>query len=126
MEEKAYEQALALYQGDLFPRDRYADWAVWERERLALAYLHALLAAGEIALSERKPQQALKLAQKALAQEPWQEQAVRIGMEACALLRDRATALRLYRNLAERLSADLNIEPGPALQTLYRLLSEGT
>ena len=120
------EEALALYEGELLPAHRYADWAIWERERLAQRYLRALLAAGEAALAEGQAQRALRLSRKALAQEPWQEQAVHIGMEACILLHDRAGALRLYQSLARRLANDLGIQPGVELQELYRLVVEGS
>ena len=121
-----YEQALILYEGELLPAHRYADWAIWERERLAQRYLQALLAAAEAALVEGQAQRALLLARKALVQEPWQEQAVHIGMEACILLHDRAGALRLYQTLAQRLATDLGIEPEAELQELYRLIVEGS
>ena len=114
-----YEEALALYHGPLFAQYPYADWAVWERERLAQAYLRALMGAGEAALARRDPQRALTLARQALALEPWQEQATRLGMEACLALGDRAAALRLYRALAERLQTDLGVEPGEDLRAFY-------
>jgi len=120
-----YEQALILYEGELLPAHRYADWAIWERERLAQRYLQALLAVAEASLADGRAQQALELARKALAQEPWQEQAVHIGMEACILLHDRAGALRLYQTLARRLATDLGIEPEAELKELYYLVVEG-
>jgi DNA-binding SARP family transcriptional activator len=115
----AYDDALELYQGRLFPKDPYADWAVWDRERLAQRYLQALLGAAENALADNRPDDALMLARKALKLEPWQEQATRVGMEACLAMGDRAGALRLYRKLAQRLQEDLSIEPGEALRAFY-------
>jgi DNA-binding SARP family transcriptional activator len=115
----AYDDALELYQGRLFPKDPYADWAVWDRERLAQRYLQALLGAAENALADNRPDDALMLARKALKLEPWQEQAARVGMEACLAMGDRAGALRLYRKLAQRLQEDLSIEPGEALRAFY-------
>ena len=115
-----FEGALDLYRGVLFPQDLYADWSVWERERLGQRYLQALLGAAGRALESGHPREALALARRALAQEPWQEQATRIGMEACLALDDRAGALRLYRALVKCLREDLDIEPGEALQAFYR------
>ncbi|HEY53838.1 MAG TPA: hypothetical protein G4N94_10310 [Caldilineae bacterium] len=63
--------------------------------------------------------EALNLAREALVREPWQEQATRLGMEACLALDDRAGALRLYRALAERLQKELGIEPGEDLREFY-------
>lgn len=114
-----YDEALALYRGPLFAQYPYADWAVWERERLAQAYLRALLGAAESALAHDQPQRALTLARQALTLEPWQEQATRLGMEACLALGDRAAALRLYRALADRLQEDLGVEPGEELRAFY-------
>ena len=40
-----WEAAVALYQGELFPGDRYADWAAALREWLMQCSLRAALAA---------------------------------------------------------------------------------
>lgn len=120
-----FEKALELYGGRLFPQDPYADWAVWERERLAQRYLQALLGAAKNALNEDRPDDALMLARKALKLEPWQEQATRLGMEAYLALGDRAGALRLYQALAVRLQEDLAIEPGEELRAFYRRIVAG-
>ena len=122
----AYEKALALYGGRLFPQDPYADWAVWERERLSQHYLQALVGAAENALKDDRPDDALVLARNALKLEPWQERATRLGMEACLALRDRAGALRLYQDLAKRLRTELDIAPGEELQAYYRAIGRGT
>ncbi|NOZ71013.1 MAG: tetratricopeptide repeat protein [Chloroflexi bacterium] len=121
----AYEEALSLYKGELLPAHRYADWAIWERERLQQHFLQALLAAAEAALAEGRAQRALELTRQVLAHEPWQEQAVRIGMDASILLRDRTTALRLYQTLAQRLQSELGIEPGSAGKRVTGLISTG-
>ena len=120
-----FEKALELYGGRLFPQDPYADWAVWERERLAQRYLQALLGAAKNALNEDRPDDALMLARKALKLDPWQEQATRLGMEAYLALGDRAGALRLYQALAVRLQEDLAIEPGEELRAFYRRIVAG-
>ncbi len=59
-----FKGALELYRGVLVPRDLYADWAVWERERLALHYLQALLGASGNALAAGRPDEALTLARR--------------------------------------------------------------
>lgn len=43
---EALAEALTLYDDDLFPGDRYADWSAAARERLSQRYLRALAAAG--------------------------------------------------------------------------------
>ncbi|MCX7902718.1 MAG: bacterial transcriptional activator domain-containing protein, partial [Burkholderiaceae bacterium] len=108
--------------GELFPEDRYADWAVLPREQLAEAYLRALLAAAEERLSAGRPADALDACRRALALDPWQEQAVLLGMRACVALGDRAAALRLYRNLERTLREELGIAPENELRRLYESL----
>jgi len=116
-----WEKALALYQGELFPDDRYADWAIPLRERLAQHYVRAALAVARQRLSEQ-PEQALEICRRILATEPWQEEAVLLGMRACAALNDRAGALQLYRALERRLREDLGITPQAEVQQYYRSL----
>ncbi len=118
-----WEEALALYGGDLLPEYRYAEWAMLPRERLALLYQRALLGAAGERLTAGRFAEALDACLQCLALEPWQEQAVLIGMHACMGLNDRAGALRLYRDLEQSLRADLNAAPSPGLQSLYRALT---
>ena len=115
-----WEEAVALYEGDLFPADRYADWAAAPRERLSQQFVAALLALARQKLAAGHLQEALAAARRALEADPWQESAVLVGMQACLALGDRAGALRLYRNLEQTLREDLGIAPQRELQELYR------
>jgi DNA-binding SARP family transcriptional activator len=121
-----WEEALALYGGDLLPDYRYADWALAARERLAFLYQRALLAAGEARLAEGRFDAALDACRRLLALEPWHEQAVLLGMRSCAALSDLAGARRLYLKLAKTLREELDTAPQPELQDLYRSLTRST
>ncbi len=116
-----WQAACLLYQGDLFPSDRYAAWAVVPRERLIRLYLRTLLAAAGQDL-RTDPQAALDKCRRVLEIDPWQENAVLIGMRACVAANDRATALRLYRELERTLRDDLDTAPEETLRRLYRSL----
>lgn len=59
-----------------------------------------------------------------MADEPWQEQAVLLGMQACVQLGKKADALRLYRALEKVLSSELDVEPQLELQALYHTLQK--
>ncbi|MCD6290357.1 MAG: tetratricopeptide repeat protein [Anaerolineae bacterium] len=124
VEQGAYGAAVALYQGDLLPADRYADWAIPLRERLAQLYLRSLLHIAQDALSTGCAQRALDACHTILAREPWQEQAVLLGMRACMALGDRAGALRLYVALERCLREELGIAPVQELQALYQALKD--
>ncbi|MEW5988068.1 MAG: BTAD domain-containing putative transcriptional regulator [Chloroflexota bacterium] len=117
-----WEAALALYQGELFPADRYHDWATWKREQLTRLYLRALLVTAGQRLAANEAGAALDAIQRLLAIDPWQEQAVLLGMKAHAALHDRAGALRLYLNLVRSLKDELGVTPQHELQQLYQSL----
>jgi DNA-binding SARP family transcriptional activator len=118
-----WEAALALYGGELLPEYLYADWAIAPRQRLAFLYQQALLAVAKDRLAEGRFAEVLDACHRALALEPWQEQAVLVGMQACVGLNDRAGALRLYKNLEKTLRQDLDTTPSDELQALYRSLA---
>lgn len=120
--QRQWQQAEALYQGELFPADRYADWAATPRERLAQRFVEASLALAGEALAAGDPNAALAAARRVLAIEPWHENAVLAGMKACQALGDRTTALRLYRDLEQALRQDLGITPQADLRALYESL----
>lgn len=121
-----WEDAIALYTGDLLPEYLYADWAMAQRQHLALRYQHALLAAAQTRLAAGRYAEALAACHHLLTLEPWQEEAVLIGMRACQALNDRAGALRLYRTLAQTLHNELGASPAPELQAFYRSLTRNS
>jgi DNA-binding SARP family transcriptional activator len=118
-----WEEALALYSGELLPEYRYADWTLLHRERATLLYQQALFGAAEVRLGAGRPAEALDACRRLLALEPWHEGAVLLGMRACAALGDIAGARRLYQKLAQTLRDELNTEPQAELQAYYRGLT---
>ncbi len=117
-----WEEALSLYGGEFLPEYRYAEWTIFHRERLSLIYQRALLEAARARLAAGQLAGALEACRRLLAVEPWQEQAVLIGMHACLGLNDRAGALRLYPDPERALRQDLGTTPSAELQSLYRSL----
>ena len=124
VEAQAWQEAIELYKGDLYPQDVYAEWAIIPRERLRCLYLRALLALAQRFLSHHQPRQTIDLCQRILAIDPWQEQAVFLAMKAHMLLNDRSAAIRLYRSLANTLKEELGVQPQSALQTLYEAICQ--
>jgi DNA-binding SARP family transcriptional activator len=120
--QQEWAAALDLYQGDLFPDDRYADWAAARREQFRQGAVHAAVALARQQLALGQADKALESCCRALALEPWQEEAVLLGMRACVARSDRAGAIRLYLELERRLHDDLGIDPQPEVQELYRSL----
>lgn len=122
IEDQAWEAAMECYRGNLFPGDLYSDWAAARRERLKQLSIQAGLAFARDALDTERPDKALNACRRTLALEPWQEQAVLLGMKACSAQNDRAGAMRLYQTLEKTLREDLNIAPREAVQEYYRSL----
>jgi LuxR family maltose regulon positive regulatory protein len=120
--QQAWEAALACYEGEFLPEYRYADWSIVIRQRLMQNYQHALLEQAAAWIAEGRYTEVLDACQRVVALEPWQEQAVLLGMRACLKLNDRTGALRWYKNLEKSLRIDLGAEPQEELQSLYHSL----
>ena len=117
-----WQAALESYQGDLFPGDLYSDWAVEKREQLKQDAVRAALGAAKQTMQAGEAARAYKACQRALALEPWQEEAVLLGMQACMALNDRAGAIRLYKKLERSLREELDVAPQEVVQAYYRSL----
>jgi DNA-binding SARP family transcriptional activator len=117
-----WEAAVAIYGGELFPGDRYADWAAAPRERLIQGFIRAAQVVAQQRMERHEFSAALEACRRVLALEPWQEEAVLLAMRASAALNDRAGALRLYRELERSLAEAFGIEPQAELQQFYRSL----
>lgn len=120
-----WEAALALYQGDLLPDHRYADWAISAREQAAGWCRRGLAQTARALLDAGRFEEALDACRRLLALEPWDEDAVDLGMRACLALNDLAGARRLYRQLERHLRDELGVEPQERLQALYASLRGG-
>ncbi len=122
--QEEWDAALSCYGGVFLPEYRYVDWAEAQRRWLVQNYQRALLIRAAIWLSEGQFQQTLDACYRILADEPWQEQAVLLGMQACIGLGNLTDALRLYRNLEKVLHTELGVEPQTELQALYHFLQK--
>lgn len=117
-----WDDALALYPGEFLPESAYAAWSAVPRQHYATLYQQALLAAARARFAVHDYPAALAVCRRLLGLEPWQEQAVLLGMRAALQLDDRAAARRLYRALEKSLREDLGVAPHTELQALYRSL----
>jgi DNA-binding SARP family transcriptional activator len=121
---KDWGQALSLYAGELLPEYRYADWSIAARESLSEHYRDALLAQAEAYLASQDWANALDLARRLIALDPWHEAAVMVAMRACQGLNDLSGARRCYKRLEKSLEEELGVAPQEDLQTLYRSFSK--
>ncbi|MCH8144454.1 MAG: hypothetical protein IIA55_07035 [Gemmatimonadetes bacterium] len=123
------EQASALYRGELLEgisvRDPpFEEWLFYERQRLrdlALQALEQLLVYQEEA---EETERAIKTAQRLLKLDPSHEKTHRTLMRLYADRGRQAAALRQYQECREALLRELDVEPGPETQSLYREILE--
>ncbi|MFI0242302.1 ATP-binding protein [Streptomyces sp. NPDC016845] len=113
--------AAAHFRGDLLPEDRYADWAVPRRTRLAELRELLLLKLAEAHLTAGAHQDAAAVAGQVLAVSPAEEAAHRLLMEAYLRQGLRRLAVRQFHVCRAALDAELGVGPGPETERLHRL-----
>jgi DNA-binding SARP family transcriptional activator len=119
--QKALEEAVGLYRGDLLP-SCYDDWILSERERLSQAFLEALERLILLLEDQRDYRAAIGYAQRLLRHDPLHEATYRRLMRLHALSGDRAGALRAYHTCATVLQRELAVEPSLATREAYERL----
>jgi DNA-binding SARP family transcriptional activator len=110
--------AVALLRGPLLPED--ATEAV-EEERTALDRVagRARLLTAEAALAGGSPWEALELAVRCREDDPYDEAALRVQLQALAATSRTATALTTYLEAAAQLRDELGTEPQARTQQVY-------
>ncbi len=115
----AYEEALALYGGDLLPDDPYEDWTHGRREALRALFLDLLVELGALYEARGEYAAAVGALERVVAREPAHEAAHAGLMRLHALLGQHYHALRHYQALRDALRRDLDVAPDPETQRLY-------
>lgn len=119
-----WEEAAALYTGDLLP-DCYDDWAIHERERLQALYADVLQRLARQLEEAREYRSAIEQVRRLIRCDPLREEPYRDLMRLYALTGDRAAAVHTYHTCADTLQRELGVEPGPVTRQAYeRLLSD--
>jgi DNA-binding SARP family transcriptional activator len=124
----AYRAAIELYSGELLPEDRYEEWAEDRRQGLRQRFLSLLVELARLYV-ERGTEDDLALAvqalQRALAEEPTNEEAHVGLMRLYALSGKQGEALRQYVLLSEALSGGLGAEPSASIRALRDEIAAG-
>lgn len=95
-----------------------ADWALAERERACSIRVRGLIELMHWYGSQRRYEDALRLARQVLCEDPFRE-SVLIGMMWLYVLNgQRAETIRQYQSFAKMLQQELGIEPMPETQAL--------
>jgi len=110
-------RAAARYTGELLPADRYEDFTVTLRERLALLYVSLLDRLAAEAERAGDIDEALRLASEAIAAAPLEEHRYERAA-ALALANGRRQRARDVVAQAEQVLADLGVELSPELEAI--------
>ena len=116
--------AVDLYDGDLLPTV-FDDWIFPIRDRLRRTYLATLERLVVRSRSRRRFDTGLAFAERILAHDAWREDVVRHLVSILYESGNRAGALRELDAFAERLRADLGVDPMPETQTLRGIVLRG-
>jgi LuxR family maltose regulon positive regulatory protein len=116
-------RAVAFYRGPYLADVGYETWALPHRDRLAARFVAAAVHAGELTLATGEADEALRLASRALEEEPYSEPAHRLAIAAHLARGDVAAAHRALTACKRRLD-ELDLEPSEDLQILERSLTD--
>jgi predicted ATPase/DNA-binding SARP family transcriptional activator/DNA-binding CsgD family transcriptional regulator len=121
----AYRAAIELYAGELLPDDRYEEWAESRRQELRGTFLSLLTKLAGLCEERGEYGQAVETLQRALVEDPTNEEAHAQLMRLYALSGRQAEALAQYERLREALSGQLGTEPGTTTRRLHGEIAAG-
>jgi DNA-binding SARP family transcriptional activator len=117
------QRLLALHEGELFPMDPYADWVAERRNQLETLYLQGLHQLGMLNLIQQDYYQELEISRKILKIDPWNEDAVLMGMQAYLGMKNAPRGLIFYKEFEKNLEKELGIKPRSDLRELAAEIS---
>ncbi len=122
----AYRAAIELYSGELLPGDRYEEWAEGRRHELRHSWLSLHLELARVYEARGEYEKGIELLQRALLEEPTNEQMHASLMRLYAFSEQRGEALAQYGRLREALSRELDAEVSITTKQLREEIAAGT
>jgi non-specific serine/threonine protein kinase len=121
----AYRAAIELYSGELLPADRYEDWAEGRRHELRHTWLSLHLELARVYEGRREYEKGIDVLQRAVLEEPTNEQMHASLMRLYAFSDRRREALAQYERLREALSGELDAKVGATTERLREEIAAG-
>ncbi len=118
-------EALALYQGEFLPDERFEEWTLLPRETLTRLQREATLTLAKHHLGREDYPAAIDLLRPLLVRDAADEPVHRNLMRAYALSGRRHDALRQYQACVDALAAELDVPPSPETTALYDQILSG-
>lgn len=119
-----YQKALSLYHGDYLPECNDQQWVFPVRSHYRRLYLKAVLSATDLLLGLKQYAEVLRVCEKAVELDIYEEEFHLRLMESLLQLGERKQALAHYEYITGFFYQELGLKPTPALKALYkRMLS---
>lgn len=122
---RAYERAMALYEGDLLVEDLYEDWAATRREQLRARYQQLLSSVVNLHETRGEYDRGIERLKELVACDSTNEEAHRELMRLYALTGNKHQALRQYQLCCEALRRGLDVEPDQSTRELHEQIVSG-
>ena len=119
----AYEAARAVYVGDFLAEDRYASWAIPQRQALQNEYCQLLASLAEAYAASGRYADAIRAGVAALEVDPLQEGVYRQLMRYHYCAGDKGKALKVYRDCAKLFDELFGEGPTPQTKRLFEAIS---
>ena len=120
-----YEEAIALYRGDLLVEDRYAEWTAGPRQELRDLHNDLLIELGQLYVAEGELELAAERLQRLLEADPLNEEANRLMMRIYAEIGSRQKAHRQYETFRTALLREIGAAPSEETEALIREILSG-
>jgi pentatricopeptide repeat protein len=117
--------AIGHYAGELLP-DLQSEWVQERRAALAHTFQGVLAAAGRLLGDAGRWAEAVEVHRRAVTADPLSEPASRALMQSLVRAGDPTEAVRVYRQLADRLDKELDTEPTTQTRGIYEQLTRGS
>lgn len=113
-------RCMDLYQGSLMPSCDLA-WIHAERSRLEHEFVACVEQLARIQIEMCEYDAAINTLERGVEVDPYHETLMRMLIETCIVVDDRARAILSYHNYRSRLICDLNIDTSPDMQRVFAL-----
>jgi len=120
-----YEEAIALYGGDLLVEDRYEEWAEDLRRELRDLHNDLLIELSQLYAAAGKLELAVERLERLLQADPLNEDANRLMMRLYAEAGSRQKAHRQYKTFRAALRREIGAAPSEETETLIRDILAG-
>jgi len=120
-----YEEAIALYRGDLLVEDRFAEWTEAPRRELRDLHNDLLVELSQLYAAEGKLDLAADRLRLLLESDPLNEDANRLMMRVYAEFGSRQKAHRQYESFRSLLLSELGATPSEETEALMRDILSG-